>query len=209
MTTHSRTLTGLTPNTLYHYRVNSTDASNNAANSADFTFTTAAASGSPSGLVSDGFNTATLDPRWTFYDPLANSTLSMTGTQASLSVPAGSAHDLWTDALNSPRIRQAANNADFDVVVKFDSTVSLRYQTQGITAEQDNANLLRFNVQSEGTRLRIFSASIVNGTATTRISTVITSVPPYLRVQRVGNQWTFSYSTNGTSWTVAGSFSTH
>lgn len=73
--------------------------------------------------TSDGFNNGTLDSKWTFYDPLANSTRSMTGTQASISVPAGSAHDLWTNALNAPRIRQAASNTDFDVVVKVDSTV--------------------------------------------------------------------------------------
>ncbi len=41
-TNHSVTLTGLTPQTTYHYRVWSWDASNNGAVSADFTFTTTA-----------------------------------------------------------------------------------------------------------------------------------------------------------------------
>ncbi len=38
---HSLTLTGLTPNTLYRYRVTSKDASNNSTTSVEFTFTTA------------------------------------------------------------------------------------------------------------------------------------------------------------------------
>ena len=40
-TTHSVTLSGLTPGTTYHYRVNSHDAANNLASLADATFTTA------------------------------------------------------------------------------------------------------------------------------------------------------------------------
>ncbi len=40
VTSHTIGLSGLTANTLYHYRVNSTDASNNTATSGDFTFTT-------------------------------------------------------------------------------------------------------------------------------------------------------------------------
>jgi hypothetical protein len=51
VTTHSRTLTGLTPNTLYHYRINSTDASGNTAITADLTFTTTVVS--PNLLVFD------------------------------------------------------------------------------------------------------------------------------------------------------------
>jgi len=40
-TSHSVTLSGLTPGTTYHYRVNSHDAANNLASLADATFTTA------------------------------------------------------------------------------------------------------------------------------------------------------------------------
>ena len=41
-TSHARTLSGMTPNTLYHFRVYSKDATGNAAVSSDFTFTTLA-----------------------------------------------------------------------------------------------------------------------------------------------------------------------
>lgn len=42
LTSHSQTLSGLTPSTLYHYRVKSKDAAGNLTTSADFTFTTPA-----------------------------------------------------------------------------------------------------------------------------------------------------------------------
>jgi beta-lactamase superfamily II metal-dependent hydrolase len=42
VTSHSISLSGLTASTLYHYRVKSTDASNNTATSTDYTFTTLA-----------------------------------------------------------------------------------------------------------------------------------------------------------------------
>ena len=42
VTSHSEPVSGLTQNTLYHYRVHSTDSANNASVSGDFTFTTAA-----------------------------------------------------------------------------------------------------------------------------------------------------------------------
>ena len=61
---HSQALSGLSPSTLYHYRVKSTDAAGNAAVSDDFTFTTADTS-SPSPGLSDTFDSNTLDPsRW-------------------------------------------------------------------------------------------------------------------------------------------------
>ncbi len=62
VTNHSIALSGLTANTLYHYRVNSTDASNNTATSTDFTFTTSAASLAPIETFADGNFTA--NPVW-------------------------------------------------------------------------------------------------------------------------------------------------
>jgi regulation of enolase protein 1 (concanavalin A-like superfamily) len=205
-TAHSINLTGLSPSTTYHYRVNSTDASNNTASSGDLTFTTSASSGSASGLVSDGFNGALNSSVWTFYDPVGNSTLSTTGTQASISVPAGSNHDLWTSKLFAPRIRQnVITNTDFEVEVKFDSAVTLQYQLQGVTIEADNTNLLRFNFHYDGSTVRAYSASFLNGTATQRFSKAIAGgAPLYLKVTRAGDQWTMSHSYNGTSWTVDG-----
>src|SRR6185295_7908674 len=47
VTTHAQTLSGLAPNTPYHYRVKSRDGATNLATSGDFTFTTAAPDTTP------------------------------------------------------------------------------------------------------------------------------------------------------------------
>ncbi len=62
VTSHSVALSGLSANTLYHYRVKSTDASNNTATSGDFMFTTAAASLPPIETFADGNFTS--NPVW-------------------------------------------------------------------------------------------------------------------------------------------------
>jgi hypothetical protein len=202
--THSITLTGLNPNTTYYYQVKSADSNNLATTSNVFTFTTNSSTGSQSGMVSDDFNGILDTSVWTFYDPVGDSTLSETGTQASISVPAGSNHDLWQNNLSAPRIRQAANNTDFEVEVKFDSALSTQFQIHGITVEQDLNNLIRFDFFSDGSVTKIFSASFVNGIPTKHVETVITDgVPLYLRIKREGNQWTTSYSYDGTNWIVA------
>jgi hypothetical protein len=52
VTAHARPLSGLSANTLYHYRVLSRDLAGNLATSGDFTFTTAAAAGCPCSIWS-------------------------------------------------------------------------------------------------------------------------------------------------------------
>ncbi|MEE9445616.1 MAG: fibronectin type III domain-containing protein, partial [Cocleimonas sp.] len=201
--THSLTLSGLSSNTSYHYQVRSADSNNNTASSGDRIFTTK--DSSSIGLVSDDFNGNIETSVWSFYDPAGDSTLSTTGTQATISVSAGSSHDLWKNNLLAPRIRQAANNTDFEVEVKFDSTLSAKYQGNGMTVEQDPANLLRFDFYTDGAVTYIFSASFVGGPPQKRIQLAITKgASLYLRVTREGDQWTTSYSTDGSSWTVAG-----
>ena len=215
--THSIVLNGLKPGTEYHYKVSSTDANTNTTSSTDLIFTTKASvvgnpdptsSSSPSGMVSDAFDQPLDANVWSFYDPLGDSTLSMTGTEAAISVPAGTSHNLWKNALTAPRIRQAANDTDFEVEVKFDSALSAKYQLQGLAVEQDNTNLVRFDFYSDGSVTRIFSASFVNGIPNKRIQSVVADgVPLYLRVKRRGDQWTTSYSYDGSSWVVAGVYS--
>jgi phosphodiesterase/alkaline phosphatase D-like protein len=53
VTAHSAVLTGLTPETEYHYRVISTDAASNTTTSEDFTFTTAAAPDTTAPVISN------------------------------------------------------------------------------------------------------------------------------------------------------------
>ena len=69
VTNHSITLTGLTPGTVYHYRVKSWDASNNHLVSSDFTLTTASAGGdstAPTASLNPGASIANGASTYTF-----------------------------------------------------------------------------------------------------------------------------------------------
>jgi regulation of enolase protein 1 (concanavalin A-like superfamily) len=166
-----------------------------------------------SGVVSDDFNMCTLGSGvWTLVDPVGDASLSLNGTQALLSVPAGVNHDVWTVGNRAPRLMQAAADEDFEVEVKFESTLDARYQLQGILVEQDDNNFLRFDFYSDGSRTRMFAAKFVNGSPSTIANTVIGATgisPQYMRVTRVGDQWTQAYSLDGVNWTVVVDGYTH
>ena len=161
-----------------------------------------------SGVVSDDFSVCELnDSLWTFVNPLNDVMLEYNGRQLKISVPQGASHDVWENGNMAPRIMQAANNANLELEVKFDSTVSETYQFQGLIVEQDANDFLRFDFFSDGAATTAFAASFVNGVPQVRLSQSITGGQPlYLRVKRTGNEWQQAYSYNGVNWTVAGTF---
>lgn len=157
--------------------------------------------------VSDDFSSCSLDTRWDFIDPLGNSTLAMTGSKVQISVPAGTAHDMWVNQRNAPRIMQYINDEDFEFDVKFDSSMNSKYQLQGVLIEQDSKNFLRYNFQHDGSTYRIAAYSVLNNVTTTRVDQAISiGTPMYLRTNRTGDVWTLSYSSNGQNWTQAAQF---
>src|SRR5262249_33470519 len=161
---------GLACNTLYHFKVTSTNSGGTLpASWPDATLTTGAC-GSTGGPVSDDFHSLSLNAAlWTAGNPLNHANISLNGTKLILCLPAGTAHDAWTSNL-SVRVMQAISNVDFEVVAKFDSIPGQFSQMQGILAEQDSNNYLRFDVYHDGTTVRLFSATIVGGTATIQSS---------------------------------------
>jgi len=203
---HSVTLMDLIPGELYYFRITSEDGNSNPAIPVEQSFTTTA---DPSGLVSDVFNGTSLNlGAWTLVDPVGDAILLMTGTQLAISVPGGSSHDVWTSGNFAPRIMQAASDTDFSVEVKFDSVPSEAYQLQGLLVEADSDTFLRFDFYSNGSDLKVFAASIDNGSASIRTNQTISSgTALYMRVERQGDQWTQSYSNDGTNWFIAASFS--
>jgi regulation of enolase protein 1 (concanavalin A-like superfamily) len=166
-------------------------------------------------LVSDDYDRANLDLiRWSFVNPLNDGWVAMTGTNTidaylELSVPEGQSHDPW-QINRSVRAMQDAPDNDFEVDIKFASEPdpNLRYQQQGIIVEESNDNWLRFDLFSNGSGLRIFAASTVNGSSSAKLNVAVNpGEATYLRVGRTGDTWTFSYSGDGQTWTTAGSFS--
>ncbi|WP_138466093.1 cadherin-like domain-containing protein [Poseidonocella sp. HB161398] len=159
-------------------------------------------------LVSDDFNVAALDSSvWTIEGPSGISGgVSADATDAFLELvtPDGN-HDIW-GTNNAARAMQDVADEDFQLSARFLTTPEDKYQGQGFLIEEDANNWLRFDTYSDGTKLYAFAAVTVNGNSSSLFRVEIAGgSAPYLRLTRTGDLWVFEYSTDGTSWTTAGS----
>ena len=159
-------------------------------------------------IVSDHFNSIAFNTGlWSFTDPVGDATLTMTGREVAISVPAGSAHDIWTSGDSVPRIMQSVKDTDFEIEVKFTSEMSAGYQTQGVLVEENSRNSLRFDFHHDGANSWIFAANFADGSPTViNRSDVRDTTPLYMRVKREGDQWWQSYSYNKQQWFTNANF---
>ena len=175
----------------------------------------------PVGIVSDDFSAPTLNTSlWTFIDQQNDSTYTIEGTDTSdavlnISIPAGKSHDL-DKTINASGIMQPVSVNDFEVEVKFQSVLNKKLQSQGIIVEQDMNNFLRFDFYTDGAKILVYAANVTGGIQNYKIipKTIISTVsnnplPLYMRVKRIGNQWTQNYSFDGINWISSGSFTKH
>ncbi len=195
---HEVVLPGIVAGQLYHYQITIVNETGSPIPTGDRTFR----GNEPSNLISDDFNAPALNPAWTPVDPLGDGDIQMIGARVAISVPQGTSHDLWLDGILPPHVLQASNDTDFEVEVKFESSVNERYQTQGILVKQDETNFLRYEFHHNGTSMRLFTAAVHDGDFTIwHHETIPNSVPQYIRLRREGNDWSFSYSFDEQSWT--------
>ena len=154
-------------------------------------------------ITSDDFNAGALDTGlWSFIDSVGDGQVSVNGTQALISVPSGASHDVWSAGNFAPRLMQPAADADFEIEVKFESTVNAKYQMQGLLVEQDGGNFIRADFFSDGGAVRAFAAVFVNGSPSVKknVSLWVSGSPLYMRLGRLGDVWTQSYSQDGINW---------
>lgn len=163
----------------------------------------------PDSPISDDFNACALNTNlWTFVNPVGDGTYEMNGTQLRLNVPANVSHNIWDLGNRSVRVMQPTQNVDFEIVTKFESAVTKRFQMQGILVEENDYNFLRFETHFDGTSNRLYVARFVDGKPKAIINNILLpTTPAYLRVTRVGPLWSFSSSDDGETWFSAGSFS--
>ena len=185
--TAHRALLRLTCGTTYHFQIRSRDGAGNQGSSTDATFATNACS---STIRADEFNAGSLNTGiWTLVDPLGDASVTMSGTQAEIVVPAGAAHDVWAGTDTVTRLLQPVPNANFEVEVKFDRAVSSGFQQQGLLVEQNAGHLLRIEFHHDGGTTRLFAAAITPGGASVlHWSAVPGGAPKYLRLKRAGNE---------------------
>lgn len=157
-------------------------------------------------VQSDDFHSTSLNPMWTFVDPVGDVDLVLSGTNALIRVPGGTTHSMWIPGHNAARLLQSTANVNFEVEAKFDSKPSRTYQLQGIVVQEDADTYLRFEIHYGGSP-RIFAA-FVNGVnpPVTALNAALPAVPPYLRVKRTSSTWEYKYSYDGIDWTTAVTF---
>jgi hypothetical protein len=180
-----------------------------------FNIVVAPAGGNPSGLVSDDFNNSTLQSWWTFVDPLGDCSLQLTGTGtqdawAEINVAGGQEHKVFSNGITAPHLLQSMNNTDFEIEVKFESPVTAQYMEQGVFIKEDNDKFLRFDFYSTNANTKIYSEGydVPNRTNAFVNANIGTNnlAPLYMKIKRFGDQWTYSYSLDGTTWNVAANF---
>lgn len=164
----------------------------------------------PAGPFSDNFNSCVLANQWST-ESLGDATVSYTGRSLKIQVPEGSDHYINKNLNNAPRVMQAADDRNFEIVVKFDSDVTQDYQTQGILVEGTTANgatILRVDFTYNGA-VTLYSGAWSAGKLAPKLSLPIAAADAnYLRVNRTVDKWTISYSATGAddAWQVAGDF---
>lgn len=162
----------------------------------------------PAAPVSDHFDTCSLNAVWgSPINPTGDAVIKVDGSHLRITVPEGATHNLWDDNRDAPRVMQAADNVDFQYVVKFDSDVTQSAQMQGLIIEGDAQNFARFEFQYNG-GLKAYAATIEGEKSKKRISVDIANPAEavYLRVTRTGEVWKMEYSGDGATWIEAGSF---
>ncbi|MCS7158773.1 MAG: hypothetical protein N0A16_13760, partial [Blastocatellia bacterium] len=144
---------------------------------------------------------------WTFVNPRGDAAYELTGTDIRLLVPDGPPHDPWVQGNTAVRLLQAAPNADFDVIAKFNSRVSGHMALQGLIAQADDATYVRFDISSRRTRagaeqVRLFAGLVSGASATTFGFSTLSEAghPTWLRLTRSGTNWQFRYSFDGATW---------
>jgi len=172
---------------------------------------------SPSTIISDDFNSCNLnDDLWNFVNPVDGGDATLTidspftdNAWLTISIPAGSDHDLLPNDNRAPRVMQPANDTDFEVEAKFESGVDSRFQMQGILVEESPSKFLRFEYHSDGIGTKAYIASYEGAVRTVLYQAdlgVSGIAPLYMHVKRADHRWIQSYSTDGINWHPLRSF---
>ena len=146
---------------------------------------------------SDEFSTDSLNPGWTWTDPLGDCAWSLTANPGYLriTVPDGG-HDLDPDTnFNAPRLLQPVEG---DLVAEARVIVDPQYKDSGagILAWKDQQNFLRL----ERRYGEVVFWGVIGGIETLCARVETTAATVYLRLIRYGESFTAYYSENGYDW---------
>ena len=152
--------------------------------------------------VSDEFNETTLNPMWRFVNPLGDCSYNLTGEELQLNVASGATHDLYKGTTDAVRMLQTIANEDFYFEVKFNNKPSGASTFQGVVVQQDHDTFIRFDIVALNDSPFIIVVGIDGESIIDNNNTTLDDYPQYFRVQRVGDDWTFKYSFDGSDWVI-------
>ena len=146
---------------------------------------------------------------WQVSTPVGGS-VAVSNGELVLTVPGGSDHDPAVPALDAVQVIEPISNANFDVAVKIDPTLLAAhpYYGQGLMVEGDAKNYIRFEV-SAGSTVNLGVNTITGGVQSSQFQMQPFSsypVPTYLRLTRVGNNYTAFWGSDGVNWNQLGTF---
>jgi hypothetical protein len=171
VTAHGVTLTGLDPETLYHFRVISEDASENVATSGDFTFTTLEEEPPPSNLVAwwkcdEGAGTTVADSVGTLHGTAQGSTWTSGVFGSACAFNGTTSQHVALGSFNFPA---NAFTVTFHArVTAFNSQWDQRFISKAIGSQADQHIVMISETDSGGRRLR--ARVHTNGSTTTLIA---------------------------------------
>jgi hypothetical protein len=161
-------------------------------------------------MQGDDFSASSLNTNlWTFEDPRANCSVSQSAGVLNLVVGTANSHDFYTDGINICRITQPATDRRFIVTMKLNAIQTVNYQLGGMAFFVSDTKALRFDrYYSTGQQFYCSTIDTVAVTDNTHGSGAIGTgtVPYWLRTTRSDNSWLCEYSSDGTTWTTAASF---
>ncbi len=168
-------------------------------------------------MASDDFNRCELGPNWTVVDPYGDGgNAQMVGAYSgsagvAISVPGGFEHEIWAGHIGATHILQPAADVDFTIEAKFDADLPMHFAQEGIVIKESDARWVRSEIfRDDFNRLRV---------AVDRGPDILThdvylpeglTAPMWMRLQRTGDTWIQSWSSDGVVWNVAnGPFTYH
>lgn len=183
------------------------DAAGNVGSSAVVSVTV---TNTPTRVFTDTFGTSTLTTGWSFVNPLADATHSLTKTPGHLeiTVPAKRNHDCWEIAECARMMRDTVNE-DAVYETKIDGVnLTASIQNYGILLWQDSRNYLLLEYFRSGSTVQVAAWKIIGGVGSQALAlkNVTMGSSNYLRVTRQGSTYTLRYGRDGSTWTTAGSF---
>lgn len=157
---------------------------------------------------SDQFDVDGLDGKWNISDPVGDGSVVVENGSVELTVAAGVAHDVWKTTIDGLSIDQPITAIDFESKVKFDTIPSLPYQKQGLLLVQDADTYLRLALLHDGSKVRLSAFAFEGNSYKNKVNKIINAqLPFYMRIQRVDDLFTYSYSNDDVNWTVISTFS--